>query len=96
MNFSKLGNKKWALWTLLIGFGYSFLQFTLLTLFNIPISGIGLLLSLLGMWLIEHFIWEKQVPRSLAFTNRSIWNPIVMAVLLWFSVAISIVVAGKL
>lgn len=93
MNFSRLGDKRMAWIVGLSGFLYSILQATITTQMKIN-SGLILLLSFLGMFLLENLFWKRNFPVDLKFRKRSILWPLLTGILIYAPFIYAIILSG--
>ena len=96
MNLSRLHKEKMARQTVLAGLAYSIVQGTIFYKFNIQVTGLTLIVSLIGMNVLEFFIWNKQVPVNMKFRNRNVWVPLLVGVLVLIPLVYYVVSTGGL
>lgn len=95
LNLMEIGRKMQAMFAILFGLAFIVIQGMVLRLFNASVSVfLTIPLSLLGVFLMQKLIWEKEYPKGLPFKNRSPWLPFLIGVVV--SVAMAIFIYYKL
>ncbi|WP_282038778.1 hypothetical protein [Saccharicrinis aurantiacus] len=80
INFSRLGKKDIARNVVLAGLAYSLLQGVVLNFFGPSATILSVPASLGGVYLMEHWFWNKHVPSSQVFVKRSFLPPVLFAI----------------
>jgi len=96
LNFMTLKNKKAARLTILASIGYSIIMTFLIDALGIPNLLISLGTSLLGVYLLHYFIWNRETPPSLDYKEKDIWKPIVIGLLVALPLAYLMMITGNI
>lgn len=96
LNFMWLKNKKAAINTILASLGYSFVLTLVIEALGIQNLFISLIASVLGIYLLHYFIWNKEVPSTLNYKERDIWKPIIIGLLIAMPLAYLLLISGNL
>ncbi|TWJ04502.1 hypothetical protein JN11_00211 [Mucilaginibacter frigoritolerans] len=79
MNVSKTSGKKNAIWVVLFGLGYTIAMVLLLQNFKTS-TGLTIVPSILGAYLIEALFWNRYVGTSTLYRKRPIWIPLAIGI----------------
>jgi hypothetical protein len=79
MNVSKTSDKKNAAWVVLFGLGYTIAMVLLLQNFKTS-TGLTIIPSILGAYLIEALFWNRYVGTSTLYRKRPIWIPLAIGI----------------
>ncbi|MBV6645965.1 MAG: hypothetical protein KI790_10975 [Cyclobacteriaceae bacterium] len=93
MNLRTLNKTKLAWGVLIASFIYSGVQITVLNLLD-QNSTLTVLISMLGVYLIEKIFWVNQVEKNLKFRKRSVWTPLIIAILIYAPLLYFIIAYG--
>lgn len=80
INFSRLGKKDIARNVVLAGLAYSLLQGVILNFFGPSATILSVPASLGGVYLMEHWFWNKHVSSKQSFIKRSFLPPVLFAI----------------
>jgi len=94
MNFVRINKKESAYKVILYSLLYAVLQVMLLEYFNITSPFVSLPLSFCGIYLLEEYIWKKEIPSNLKYEKRDVWKPIIVGMLIVLPLAIILARSG--
>jgi len=87
LNLIALKDKPHSRLAVLSGFGYSFLQVYLMDAFKITSSFVGVLSSLVGIYLLYHYFIKPKLKPDTTYPTRNIWQPLLIAILISLPIA---------
>lgn len=96
LNFLTLNNKKAARTTVLASLGYSVALVFLFDALGVTNALISLSTSILGVYLLDQFIWKKENPKAIEHKEKSILKPIIIGVLIAIPLAYLMIISGNL
>lgn len=96
LNFMTLNNKKAARTTVLASLGYSVVLVFLFDALGVTNALISLSTSILGIYLLDQFIWKKENPTTIEHKEKSILKPLIIGVLIAIPLAYLMIISGNL
>ncbi|MEM6736841.1 MAG: hypothetical protein AAF620_12325 [Bacteroidota bacterium] len=93
LNLRTLNKTKLAWGALIASFLYSGVQITVLNLLD-QNSTLTVLISMLGVFLMEKIFWGNQMEKNLKFRKRSVWTPLIIAILIYAPLLYLIIAYG--
>lgn len=96
MNLMQLKKIKAARFAVLSALTYSISIYILLEVLGITNPIVSVLSTFLGLFLLEQFIWKKEVSPNLVFEKRAIWKPIVVGLLIALPLAMYLIATGNI
>jgi hypothetical protein len=96
MNLMQLKKIKAARFAVLSALTYSISIYILLEVLGITNPIVSVLSTFLGLFLLEQFIWKKEVSPNLDFEKRAIWKPIVVGLLIALPLAMYLIATGNI
>lgn len=96
MNLMQLKKIKAARFAVLSALTYSISIYILLEVLGIANPIVSVLSTFLGLFLLEQFIWKKEVSPNLVFEKRAIWKPIVVGLLIALPLAMYLIATGNI
>jgi lipopolysaccharide export LptBFGC system permease protein LptF len=81
MNVNKTSGKKNAIWVVLFGLAYTVAMVLLLQNFKTS-TGLTIIPSILGAYLIEALFWNRYIGNSTLYRKRPIWTPLVIGIVI--------------
>jgi hypothetical protein len=96
MNLMQLKKIKAARFAVLSALTYSISIYILLEVLGITNPIVSVLSTFLGLFLLEQFIWKKEVSPNLVFEKRAIWKPIVVGLIIALPLAMYLIATGNI
>ena len=95
MNLFQLKKIKAAKLALFGSLAYTVLLIMLFDVLGVTNALISLSTSLLGIFLLEQYIWKKEIPNEISYKKRDVWKPVGIGLLIAIPIAIYMVMTGN-
>lgn len=95
MNLFQLKKVKAAKLVVVASLGYTILLIVLFDFLGITNAIISLTTSILGVFLLEQFIWKKEVSSEINFEKRDVWKPVAIGLLIALPMAYFMIASGN-
>lgn len=95
MNLAQLKKIKAARLAVFGSLAYTMLLIMLFDVLGVTNAIISLISSVFGIFLLEQFIWKKEVSPQINYEKRAIWKPIAIGLLIALPIAYYMIVTGN-
>jgi len=95
MNLLQLKKVKAARLVIIVSLSYTILLIVLFDLLGISNALLSLFTSILGVFLLDHFIWKKEVSSEINYEKRDAWKPVAIGLLIALPMAYYIISSGN-
>lgn len=96
MNLFQLKKIKAAKLALMGSLAYTVLLIILFDVLGVTNALISLTTSLLGIFLLEQFIWKKEIPTEITYEKRNVWKPVGIGLLIALPIAYYMIATGNI
>jgi hypothetical protein len=93
VNVSKTPNRSKAIWVVLFGLAFTGSSALLALNFHLN-SGLAILLTIAGAYLLEFLFWKRYIGESTLYRPSTIWIPLIIALIIYIPIIILIIYAG--
>ena len=94
MNFASLDKKNCATKVIIYSLIYSLLQVMLFELLDVTSPFVSMATSVLGVYLLDEFVWKKEIPGDLKYVKRAVWKPILIGFIIILPFVLLIIQSG--